>query len=41
MYIHFLIIIIILTLEFYYNCRFNACAYFEQALVLLGINVGK
>ena len=33
-------IIIFLTLDFYYNCTFNACAYFERALVLLGVNVG-
>ena len=30
-----------LTLDFYYNCSFNARAYFERALVLLGANVGK
>ena len=30
-----------LTLDFYYNCRFNARAYFERALVLLGVIVGR
>ena len=42
MYIYFIIIIVlVLTLDFYYNCSFNARAYFERALVLLGVNVGK
>ena len=36
-----IIIIIILTLDFYYNCSLNGRAYFERALVLLGVNVGK
>ena len=43
-YIYIIIIIIIfffLTLDFYYNCSFNGRAYFERALVLLGVNVGK
>ena len=29
------------TLDFYYNGSFNARAYFERALVLLGVNVGR
>ena len=46
MYVYFIIIIIIiiiiiLTLDFHYNCSFNARAYFERALVLLGVYVGK
>ena len=36
-----IIIIVFKTLDFYYNCSFNARAYFEQALVLLGVYVGK
>ena len=39
--IYIFIIIIFLTLDFYYNCSFNARAYFERALVLLGVYVGK
>ena len=27
--------------RFYYNCRFNARSYFERALVLIDVNVGK
>ena len=40
MYI-FIIIIIFLTLDSYYNCSFNARVYFERALVPLGVYVGK
>ena len=40
MYIY-IYILFFLTLDFYYNCSFNARAYFERALVLLGVYVGK
>ena len=39
--VYIYIIYIFLTLDFYYNCSFNANAYFERALVLLGVNLGK
>ena len=42
MYIYiYIYIYIFLTLDFHYNCSFNARAYFERALVLLGVNVGR
>ena len=43
-YIHTYLLLLsffFLTVDFYYNCSFNARAYFERALVLLGVNVGK
>ena len=41
MYIYTYYFYFFLTLDFYYNCSFNARAYFERALVLLGVNVGR
>ena len=42
MYIYiYIYIFFFLTLDFYYNCSFNARAYFERARVLLGVNVGR